>query len=117
MTMLKVYENKDFIILGEGGKHKDSFILFNKRKGFENGHTHIRNYGTAKWVMELYQQRKIPLQLKSTYLLQSLIRISDDEDYSSRIQKLIEVRQNKSPKHYINVQKGVAKKKPRMKMR
>lgn len=115
--MLKVYENKDFIILGEGGKQKDSFVLYNKHKVFKDGHTHIRNYGTAKWVMELYQQRKIPYKLKSLYLLQSLVRISADEEYSSKVQNLIEVRQNKSPKHYINVQKGVVKKKTRIEKR
>lgn len=117
MPMLKVYENKDFIILGDGGKHDSAYVLYNKRKEFADGHTHIRNYGTAKWVMELYQHKKIPYKLKSVYLLQSLIRISTDEEYTAKIQRLIEVRQNKSPKHYINVQKGVVKKKTKIEKR
>lgn len=110
MSMVKVYENKDFIILGSARKGDDAYVLYNKRKEFAHGHTHIRNYGTAKWIMEQYLRRKIPYQLKSEYLLQSLIRISDDEGYTSKIQTLLEVRQSKSPKHYINVQKGVNKK-------
>lgn len=107
MPLNKVYEDKQFIILGGCG---DEYILMNKRKKFKDGHTHIRNYKTAKWLAELYRHKRIPRDLHSTYLLESLIRISDDPEYTEKIKSLIETRKRKSKPYYINVQKGKRKK-------
>ena len=111
--MSKVYENKDFIILGGSDKRSSAYILYNKNKEFSVGHTHLNNYNTALWIMKLYTKKRIPLDLKSVYLLQSLMRISNDEKYSSKIQKLIDTRASKPNNHYINVQKGVKSKQRR----
>ena len=111
MSMPKVYENEEFMILGNDNKRKSAYILYNKRKEFSVGHTHLNNYRTAMWLMKLYLNRKVPLDLKSVYLLQSLIRISDDEEYTKRIQNIISIRKRKSHNYYINVQKGVKKRK------
>ena len=109
MSMPKVYENKDFMILGSDNKRKPAYILYNKHKEFSEGHTHLNNYRTAIWLMKVYLNKKVPLDLKSVYLLQSLIRISDDEEYTKRIQNIINIRKKKSHNYYINVQKGVNK--------
>lgn len=94
--MRKVYENKDFIILQGGSKYSYSYILYNKKKDFKEGHTHITNYGTARWIMRLYQKRLLPDKLRSEYLLISFLRISDDNEYSNKIKEIIE--QKKSHK-------------------
>lgn len=112
--MLKIYENKQFIILGDDGKRsKPAYVLYNKHKEFENGHTHLNNYRTALWIMKLYMQRKLPHDLKSAYLLQSLVRISNDKKYTEKVQQLINAKMGKSHNYYINVQKGVNKKRKR----
>lgn len=113
MTMPKLYENREFIIFGDESKrNRPAYILYNKNKEFANGHTHLNNYHTAKWLMELYSNRKLPMDLKSEYLLTSLIRISNDEKYTTKVESLLSVRKNKAHNHYYNVQKGVKKRKP-----
>lgn len=78
--MRKIFENKDFIILQKGTR--SSYILYNKHKSFNEGHTHISNYGVVRWLMKLYSKRIVPQKMKSMYLIESLIRISDDEQYT-----------------------------------
>lgn len=113
--MLKVYENKQFIILGGTGNDKSAYILYNKHKDFKDGHTHLNNYNTAMWLMKLFSSRKLPHDLGSLYLLQSLKRISDDDNYTRKVQELIDSKSNKSRKYYINVQKGVKQKRRKRK--
>ena len=112
MTMQKIYENKQFIILGDDGKKKrPAYILINKRKGFDNGHTHIDNFNTAKWIMNLYMNRKLPHDLGSVYLLQSLVRISDDVEYTRKVTELLEAKINKKKREYVNVPKHKCRRK------
>lgn len=85
--MKKIYENKQFIVLQK--PKTNSFILYNKHKEFSCGHTHINNYNTVRWIMRLYTQRTIPYNMKSKYLLVSLLRISNDKDYSNQIEQLL----------------------------
>lgn len=107
MALNKVYEDKQFIILG--GVDCD-YILMNKRKQFKDGHTHLHNYKTAEWLMKVYKHRSIPRNVGSAYLLESLVRISDDPTYSAKVKSLLELRKAKSKPYYINVQKGEHKK-------
>lgn len=106
MALNKVYEDAQFIILGGCG---EDYILINKRKKFKQGHTHLHNYKTAHWLTRLYKHKSIPRNLHSTYLLESLIRISDDDVYTTKIKELLEVRKQKKKPYYINVQKGSKK--------
>lgn len=103
MALDKVYEDKQFIILGGCG---EDCILMNKRKKFKDGHTHLHNYKTARWLADLYRHRRIPMDLHSDYLLESLVRISDDPTYTEKIKSLRETRKRKPKPYYINVQKG-----------
>ena len=117
MPMSKVYEDKDFLIfynLDKYTKNRDSaYVLYNKHKNFENGHTHIYNYSTTLWIMRLYTNRKLPLHLRSEYLLNSLIRISNDEYYTQKVKTLLETRKHKGKQRYFNSQKGSANKRKR----
>lgn len=80
----KVYERKSFIIL-EG---KSEYIVINKNKPFDNGHTHLKNYHTAVWLINLASHNTVPKHI-SSYLLESLIRISKDKQYIKKL-KLIQ---------------------------
>lgn len=103
MSLVKVYEDKQFIIFGGCN---DEYILMNKRKRFKDGHTHLHNFKTAKWLADLYRHRRLPRNLHSSYLLESLMRISSDPVYTDKVKSLMEVRKRKSKSYYINVQKG-----------
>ena len=85
--MKKIYENKDFIILWKN--KTSSYILNNKHKDFDNGHTHVNNYNTVRWIMRMYTKKKIPKDLHSKYLLKSFIRISNDKDFSYEVEKIL----------------------------
>lgn len=74
----------------------NSYIVHNTRKEFEAGHTHINSLDTAKYIIDLAIHRSMPHHL-STYLLASLIRISNDGGYSSKVEELIQNKKHKQP--------------------
>ena len=80
-----VFSKKHFRIIKEG----DGFIVYNMNKPFKNGHTHISNYNTAKYILNLAYHSSIPQKRTSDYLLQSIIRISTDSGYIKQIKKLL----------------------------
>ena len=94
----KIYERKEFIIF----QVKEGYIVYNTRKSFQEGHTHLKHFEAAKTAVDLVINKKVP---KSTdgYYLSSLIRISDDDKYISKINELIEARDQKGKKEkYYN---------------
>lgn len=58
------------------------------KKEFSQGHTHINNFNTAKFIMDLALHKTLPKRRISNYLLDSLIRISIDNDYINKIEAL-----------------------------
>lgn len=78
--MIRLYKFKNFEIYG----YKNVYIIYNKNKEFENGHTHINNFKTAKYLIKLSYYKIIPKHL-SSYLFKSLVRISNDELYLQKL--------------------------------
>ena len=66
---------------------RDGYIVYNTSKMFEEGHTHISNINTAKYIINLSLYKKVPKHL-SDYLLKSLIRISKDPIYVKKIEEM-----------------------------
>ena len=66
---------------------RQSFIIHNTKKKFEDGHTHIKNYKTAKYLIDLCIHRSIPDRHLSDYLLESIIRLSTNIDYIKQIKQ------------------------------
>lgn len=91
----KVFERKEYIIL----QVKKGYIIYNQNKSFNTGHTHIRSYNIAKTIIDNCIKRKRP-KTKNTYLLESHIRISDNEKYINLLKELKE--NNKTKDKYIN---------------
>lgn len=94
----KIYEKKGFIIF----QVKEGYVVYNTKKDFQEGHTHLKHFEAAKTAIDLVINKKIP---KSTdvYYLSSLVRISDDDDYINHIEELIEARKQKGKKEkYYN---------------
>lgn len=85
------------------GKGRKEFILHNTAKRFPEGHSHLKSFKTAKYLIKLCRHKSLPRHL-SNYLLISLYRISDDEQYRARLKALAD---NKSDteshtKRYVN---------------
>ena len=68
-----------------------SYVVHNTRKEFSEGHTHINNYNTAKYIAYLALYKKMPKNNHlSIYLIESLIRISSDKKYINQLELLKE---------------------------
>ena len=85
--MQVVYSKKHFKIYRV--VNTNDYIIYNTKKEFKSGHTHIRNYGTAKYILNLAFHKSIPKKHINNYLLNSIIRISLDASYISKIRELM----------------------------
>lgn len=84
--MNRIYRKANYNIyaFSDGG-----YIVHNMNLPFEKGHTHIRNYHTAKFLIDLSYHRSIPNKRLNKYLLESLIRISDSKEYKNKIYRIL----------------------------
>lgn len=85
-----IYRKGDYIILTVGHE----YIVVNREKVFKDGHTHIKSFKTAEMILNMALHKRVPSHL-SSYLLTSLKRISNDEDYVDEIESLIDVKVSK----------------------
>ena len=92
----QIYTKKNFSIIDMD----EGYIVINKDKEFKQGHTHIANFNTAKYLIDMVLHSRIPYHLP-IYLLISLQRLSDDENYKEKIEGLIQNKRNKE-KQYVN---------------
>ena len=83
--MVVVYRKKNFKVYDVG----KGFIIHNSSLDFQNHHTHINNYNTCKYIINLSLHKTVPYHL-SDYLLVSLIRLSNDKEYIENIERLLE---------------------------
>ena len=97
----RVYEKNEFIILKVKKKNKIGFIAYNKKKGWEKGHTHLNSLDMAKTIINNVSKRKKP-RTNNLYLLRSHARLSCDDKYAKFIEELISSKKNKGKKTYIN---------------
>ncbi len=79
--MVRVFKQKYFNLYSN---FDNGYIIHNTHKPFETGHTHLNNYHTARYLIKIAYNKIIPNHL-SIYLIDSLIRISNDEDYISKL--------------------------------
>lgn len=84
--MIRIYRLKYFNIYSN---KKGEFIIHNINKEFQNGHTHINNYNTAKYIIQVALHKSLP-NTKSIYIIDSLIRISNDNTYINELKNLKE---------------------------
>lgn len=97
----KVYENQEYIILKVKSKGKIGFIIHNTKKDFKHGHSHLNSRKVAETIISNVMHKKRP-KTDNTYLLESHIRISDDDNYIRLIEELIEAKKSKSKVKYRN---------------
>ena len=82
--MVLLYKKREFRIYG----NHNEYIIHNSKKEFSEGHTHVNNYKTAKWLIDLAIHKSIPNR-KKRYFLESLIRISTDNTYRNSLKREI----------------------------
>lgn len=78
------------------------YVVYNLRKEFKDGHSHLRSFKACKDAINFVINKQIPKRC-SFYYLNTLRRITSDEKYAEDIKKLIEVRKQKGKKQkYYN---------------
>ena len=75
-------------------ENNDGFIVYNTRKGWSSGHTHLNNYSASKNLIRYAINKRIPSG-KSNYYLESLKRISRDSSFIAMIDNEIAKKKNK----------------------
>ena len=91
-------------------KASKGFIVYNTKKEWENGHSHLKSFKAAKTAINLVQKGKMP-RSRGFYYLTTLQRIATDKKYIARIEQLKTTRKEKGRKQtYYNVNKGITRK-------
>lgn len=81
--MNQIYKKENFIIIPVC----ENFLIINTEKMFKEGHTHVRNIGIARLLIDLAVDTELP---KNPYFVDNLIRISIDKKYINRLEKFRE---------------------------
>lgn len=102
--MKKVYAKNEYVILYS--EHNNNYTVYNTKKEWENGHTHINSFKQAQYLIDCCIKYKVP-DKTNKYFLVSLTRITNDKKYRDRVQRKIDnigAKQN-----YYNTPKGFHK--------
>lgn len=83
-AMNTVYKKQNFKIYDTGKE----YIIHNSKLKFESHHTHIKDFKTCKYIINLCIHKTVPYHL-SDYLLISILRLSDDVVYCEKIKDLL----------------------------
>ena len=87
----KIYERKEYIIL----KVKRGYIVYNTKKEFEYGHTHLQSFEMSKTIIDNSIRKKRP-KTNNIYLIESHIRVTNDSKYKQVLEELIEAKKHKT---------------------
>lgn len=97
--MVVIYKKKNYKIYDVGKE----YIVHNTSLPFEGHHSHINNYNTCKYIIDLCIYKTVPHHL-SDYLLVSILRLSNDKQYKYKIETLLNKnkdrrKENENKKH------------------
>ena len=85
-------------------KENDNYVVYNLRKEWKDGHTHVNKYEQALYLIDCVTKRKIPKRVNKYFLI-SLIRLSKDDKYINKIQRIVDGEEPKQ--NYRNVPKNM----------
>lgn len=83
-------------------KSKRAYVVINLNGDYKN-HSHFKNAESAKKCIYLTKNKIVP---KSFYMMVACIRLSTDELYIKKIQRVKEVKENKQKIKYKNRKKS-----------
>ena len=87
----KIYEREGYIIL----RVKRGYIVYNTKKNFKNGHTHIQSFDMAKTIIDNNIRKKRP-KTNSIYLIESHIRVTNDSKYKKMLEELLAPKEDRT---------------------
>jgi len=96
-----IYRKGNFLILEVHDGNRKGFIIYNTKKPFKDGHTHLKSLDMAKVIINNVMNNKIP-KSHNEYIITSHIRVATDKKYISSLEQLIETRKQKGKQDYRN---------------
>ena len=87
----KIYEREGYIIL----RVKRGYIVYNTKKNFKNGHTHIQSFDMAQTIIDNNIRKKRP-KTNSIYLIESHIRVTNDSKYKKMLEELLASKEDRT---------------------
>jgi hypothetical protein len=91
MIVNQIYKKDEYVVIPV----ENNFIVINTRKVFEDGHSHTKTMGISRLLIDLAIRKELP---KNPGLVDSLIRISKDENYIKELQQF------KEDEEYISIE-------------
>lgn len=82
-----VFRKKEYIIYHN--IHDSNYIVYNTKKMWDEGHTHIHRLQQAHYLVDCCVKKKVPNRVNKYFLI-SLIRISKDDKYKRLIQQKLD---------------------------
>lgn len=89
----KIYERREYIIL----RVKKGYVVYNTKKRFESGHTHLQSFEMSKTLIDNCIRKKRP-KTNSLYLLESHIRVTNDSKYKQVLEEILDAKRERSQK-------------------
>ncbi len=80
---MQIYKKENFIVVPVC----NDFLVINIKKVFEEGHTHVRNIGVARLLIDLAMNKELP---KNPHFVDNLKRISVDKKYIKALEEFKE---------------------------
>ncbi|WP_231247516.1 hypothetical protein [Clostridium botulinum] len=76
--MNQIYRKDEYVIVPVC----TDFLIININKKFKYGHTHLKNFDTAKLIIDLAIKKQLP---KNHMLVKNLVRLTKDEEYKKKL--------------------------------
>lgn len=84
-------------------KCKRDHVLINMNGRYEN-HGHVKKAKTAKMLIRLMKENKVP---NSNYLRETVLRVSLDNKYKTKVKN--KMAKDRDKQKYININKGIVR--------
>lgn len=99
--MKKVFSKKYMHVFER--PEQEEFVVYNSKKEWDTGHTHIHTYKQALYLVDCILNNKIPKKTNKYFLI-SLQRLSNSKKYKEQIQHRLDGDYKdtyyNTPKHY-----------------
>lgn len=80
---MQIYKKENFIIIPVC----NNYLIINTEKVFKEGHTHVRNIGVARLLIDLALEKRLP---RNPHFVDNLIRVSVDKNYIRELEEFKE---------------------------
>lgn len=82
MNKLRYYERFGYVVF----KARQGWVAYNTNKKFEDGHTHLCSFESARDAIKFCMEGRVPMKA-DVYYLTSLQRLTKDNEYYDKLEE------------------------------